>query len=496
MIRLRLIFVVLLAFVVAGLAHADLMPDYYAEPGLNSHRDYLNLNEFEHIDPFTGMLQHHVVDLEIPGNSGLDLRISRSYNSPNGRVGDRSVNGVGWEVHFGKVLIEDREKLCSTIWGANTTDNPIIQLPDGSIKLLVYASAWPDQFLYITHDYWKADCTTDYSGLIVTSPDGTTYLFDEYDFSGTLSTWRVTEIRDANGNTIHINYTRGGVGNGVVLVDTVTTSDGRTLYFTYADKDTESVRLTRVSISVSSLEEGQVSDADTAYVQYEYVPVENHSGSHYLLARVRRSDDSFWEYAYNDGPAGATGAYAMQSARTPYGGLTSYVYKSEYFPDGTPYPPKMSVVGSKTTDGQTWTFDYDQDLTRDLTTVTAPDGTLTAYAHWGVHSTSSGEVWKVGLLQYKEQRSADGAAVQRKTYEWQGQPISTEQYWRTSRPMVGKIDDLVYTPYLVKKTTVRDGSSYATEYQDNAYGLPQTLVELPEHVSVLHFHKLQKLRKH
>lgn len=74
MIRLRLVFVVLLALV-AVLAHADLMPDYYAEPGLNSHRGYLNLNEFEHIDPFTGMLQHHVVDLEIPGNGGLDLRI-------------------------------------------------------------------------------------------------------------------------------------------------------------------------------------------------------------------------------------------------------------------------------------------------------------------------------------------------------------------------------------------------------------------------------------
>src|SRR3989304_4638210 len=59
------------------------MPDFYAEPGLNPFRDQVSANADERIDPFSGSLHLGHVDLFIPGNGGLDIKIQRSYNSNN-----------------------------------------------------------------------------------------------------------------------------------------------------------------------------------------------------------------------------------------------------------------------------------------------------------------------------------------------------------------------------------------------------------------------------
>src|SRR5258706_208435 len=75
-----------LAFSLAGLpptSSAQTDPDlqYYKEPGIYPTRSYLNQHFSENIDPFTGRLQLHYVDLYIPGNGGFDLEVIRSYTS-------------------------------------------------------------------------------------------------------------------------------------------------------------------------------------------------------------------------------------------------------------------------------------------------------------------------------------------------------------------------------------------------------------------------------
>jgi hypothetical protein len=68
------------------LAHADVksvLPDYYAEPGLNPFRDPVQANANEVIDPFSGGLHLSHVDTFIPGNGGLDIKIQRVYNPNN-----------------------------------------------------------------------------------------------------------------------------------------------------------------------------------------------------------------------------------------------------------------------------------------------------------------------------------------------------------------------------------------------------------------------------
>ena len=50
----------------ANLALAALVPDYYSEQGLNPHRDYVHQHFSEYIDPHTGKLQLHYIDMFIP----------------------------------------------------------------------------------------------------------------------------------------------------------------------------------------------------------------------------------------------------------------------------------------------------------------------------------------------------------------------------------------------------------------------------------------------
>jgi len=54
-----------------GSATADVLPDYYSEPGLYPNRDYVNQHAAEHIDPFSGSLQLQYTVFIFPGMVGL-----------------------------------------------------------------------------------------------------------------------------------------------------------------------------------------------------------------------------------------------------------------------------------------------------------------------------------------------------------------------------------------------------------------------------------------
>ena len=72
---------VILTLVLCGIApHAwadganEPIPSFYEEPGQSRTRDYINQHASEKIDPFTGKLQWHFVDLFILGNGGMDFK--------------------------------------------------------------------------------------------------------------------------------------------------------------------------------------------------------------------------------------------------------------------------------------------------------------------------------------------------------------------------------------------------------------------------------------
>ncbi len=120
---------------VSALATLLAVPAWPADPvfdnkGFNPNREFVSQLPFEHIDPMTGNLLLTYTDLELPGNAGFNLRIQRTYNSKiyasysnlaGYSLAEDSWAGLGWTLHFGRVLEHNA-----------ISPGPIIEMPDGS----------------------------------------------------------------------------------------------------------------------------------------------------------------------------------------------------------------------------------------------------------------------------------------------------------------------------------------------------------------------------
>lgn len=86
------------------------VPAVYEEPGGNAARLPDNSFGIESIDPFTGALKIVVTDLIIPMNGGLNLAVTRNYQSFQLQQGfqapfrdyqvGRTTTGIGWDLHL------------------------------------------------------------------------------------------------------------------------------------------------------------------------------------------------------------------------------------------------------------------------------------------------------------------------------------------------------------------------------------------------------------
>lgn len=438
----------------------DAIPDFYRDPGLNPNRSFVNQNFNEHIDPFTGALQHHYVDLHLPGNGGFDLKVIRSYNSasvdPANLDGYQSNAGVGWNIHFGRVLKSNNTNFCANSF-VSVARNPVLELPDGSRQILATSSS-PSSALLMTTQRWKADCIA--NGLAVYSPDGTRYDMTQFATlnAGPYPTYAIytTKITDKNGNYANIAYAPGNA-----QISSVSTNDGRTVNFTYADSGLYTRRITSISTS------GQT-------YTYGYQSISQFTGKYYL-ATVTRPGGTSWSYSYNANLGTNAGSYAMNRATYPQGGYIDYGYKFAAFDAQANPSIKTTVVGTKSiSTGGSWSFNYAPGTSGslDTTTVNTPSGTIT-YRHVGPNYSTSGTVWMVGLLMSKTI-----GGVQSETYTWGKQSISNQNNLRPGQ-FLSKIDaGAVNAPLLSQKTIVRDGATYSTTYSNfDTYGNAGTVTE-------------------
>ena len=455
-----------LAFVLltsVSIAHAqEVIPDFYKEPGIQPNRNLVNQSNHEHIDPFTGSLQRHYVDIRIPGNGGLELQVTRSYNSSNvdpaNALQPRTTAGWGWSMHFGRILKARDSSPCFNKNSQSIGDNPVLELPDGSRQLLTFTSQGSP--LALTTQRWRAACAAGGGGLIVTSPDGMVY---EMTQALALSTnvspvyeWHTKKITDRNGNYISINY----VATGSPEIRNISTSDGRSLTFAYEGAGTLSARIRSIS------------GAGQTY-QYNYQP-SGISGV-YQLSRVVRPDNNDWAYQYNGNTGSAAGSYMMRSVKVPQGGTVEYSYGYQYFDTQSNPLSRSHVITRKTmSTGGTWNFTYvpGGPGSLDTTTVSSPAGNI-VYKHFGPAYAGPGNIWKVGLLAEKRIGSE-----QTEQYVWEGQQISGETYYRPGA-FVTKIDYLqTNAPVLAAKTITRDGATYRTTYSNfDGYGNPRSVSE-------------------
>lgn len=448
---------------VGGIGYAEVIPDYYAEPGINPFRDYQNDNPHELIDPFSGNLHHSYVDMFIPGNGGLDIKVQRAYNSVGEKLGFRTPTGIGWVTHFGRVLKKD-VNLCSALFISTVSDNPVLELPDGSRRLLYWAKGVnPSGPFYLTTDRWSADCASNTS-IIVKSPDGIEYTMSKMGSSGSgLSLqyeWYATQIKDRNGNTIAITYKSQ---TGQTLVDQVTSNDGRAVSFGYITTSDGYPLLSTVSAN------GQT---------WRYNYLQSSTLGFFFLTEVVRPDGARWQYSYNQTGMGSAGSGSMSKTIYPQGGVANYSYAFVYFdPSST---SRSVVVSGKTTNGPnvapgTWNYAYAPAPSNDTTTVTTPNGKF-VYKHFGYSASVSGTVWKVGLL-LEKQSYTGGALTQTESYTWGSQRISSENYFHPTAFLL-KIDPESYAAILTQKSVTLDGTTYTTSYTGHdAYGNPALIAE-------------------
>jgi hypothetical protein len=300
------IFFVLLLTLFSGKLLADL-PEPYLEPGLNPYREQLqDADVQEYIDPFSGQLHRRYVDISIPGNGGLDLKVMRVYNNVQQSIMYRSTIGQGWNIHFGRIVgtAQAFTTLCTKPLPSTRAGSIFLERPDGNQEILYAADVSPySSYLYVTPSRWKAICAgPNHGGLIVTSPEGIEYTMNVRFSTNSPPAWHTSKIRDRNGNEINVSYKT--LTNSVKVIDKVTTSDGRLVEFFYTDETNSQYRLTSIV-------------ANGATWQYVQSPVPNVS-NHYYLSEVIRPDNKRWVYTYH-APNSGPGQYSLKSVVQPTG---------------------------------------------------------------------------------------------------------------------------------------------------------------------------------
>lgn len=166
----------------------------------------------EAVDPFSGTLSIVETDLVLPGNAGLDVRVQRVYSSaiyPGYQTGDFTIEedswaGIGWKLHFGRVL------------NPNSTTSGITQIEfgDGGRQALYTTSV---SNIWTTKSFALYDRNTNTLKL----PNGLIYEFGHVvTLPGSLGIVRyVTVIRDQYNNRLEFSYfSAPGPPDGVSLI--------------------------------------------------------------------------------------------------------------------------------------------------------------------------------------------------------------------------------------------------------------------------------------
>ena len=370
-------------------------------------------------------------------------------------------SGLGWTIHFGRILKNDSQ-ICTDLNPNVASDNPVIELPDGSRQPLYNARTVNGSGpLFLTPQRWKADCAPGGGGLTVTSPAGVRYDMTVAGIEGAGEpkprySWYASKITDRNGNYISIAYS---TSTGFPFISSVSTSDGRSLAFTYFNAGTSGARIATIT------------GAPGQTWSYGYQQISGFANK-YFLTTVSRPDGTIWRYDNYGNLGTAAGSYLIQRVTYPQGGAVSYSYGWVNFNAQAP-GTLTPVVATKVGGSGTWTFAYAPGSggVHDQTFVNAPNG-VTTYWHVGYNTVGSGDVWKVGLLVQKTIGS-----VQTETYTWDKQVLSNEDYARVA-PFNTKADINSVAPIMTGRTINRDGTNYSTTYSSfDAYGNPQLIAE-------------------
>ncbi len=432
----------------------------------------------ETVDLFSGTLRLATTDVVLPGRGGLDLRITRSYNSriwlrtddATSIIDEKSVLGYGWSFHMGRLKNPGASGAPSS---ACSNDYPVMELPDGSARVFYASSGSPGTL--VSRDFWKMqpNCSqlpSGTSGACVWSPSGVRYEFSNSNtYQNGLGTtvWPASRVVDRFGNQISMSYASSGA------VNSISDTYGRAISFAYSS-DVDGLRLSTMTVN------GNV-------YQFLYTAVSTPFGSRRFLTEVRPPAGPSYRYSYALAVPVSANQYALSAVTYPPGGTVQYAYATTpfYVGGGTSVP--IAAVSTRTVLDRgggalgTWSYTYTSPATatQSTTTVTRPDGLADTYSMFGFGLVASGGVWQVGLTQHVSR--ASGAELQ--DYTWTASSALTSRIYSapgysSSCSTSGPFDASVVAPFAAQKTITRGSSVYTTSYSSyDAYGQPQLVTE-------------------
>jgi YD repeat-containing protein len=414
----------------------------------------------EAVDPFSGTLSIVETDLVLPGNAGLDVRVQRVYSSaiyPGYQTGDLTIEedswaGIGWKLHFGRVINPD----------ATTSGTTQIEMGDGGRQALYTTPISPG---WTTKGFGLYDRSTHTLKL----PNGLVYEFGHVvNLGGSLGTVRyVTVIRDPYNNRLEFSYfSAPGPLDGVSLIhQELGGGQERNITFTYDP--------THKGLA-TMLYDGKT----WTYTQQAAGPA-----GYSTLERAQSPVGLGTEYDYSAPGAGQPG-HELTVLRTAGGGTVTYTYGDVVQHAGAVTNTGRGVLtkslgGPHVTPG-TWTYTYGTGPNQDRTRVECPCGTTT-YTFNGIGTTGSFSGWQAGTLAERTLEH-QSVLVEREVLTWQQSEAISPDPTTGTGGIWGDAD--VYTALLATRTVTRGSRSWVTahEYRTglgnfNDYGRPWRTTE-------------------
>lgn len=306
------------------------------------------VNFEERVDIATGSLSLSHTDINIPGKGGFSLSINRRYSTPawydfadtKKLYENKPVLGLGWQINFGYItfkdskLIRDNGKpdISACRFDSNYIEhaenpsiiqNPRFVGPTGNSEYLL--SSLSDDYSFLTKSGWRGGCYGA-AGFIMYDPSGNEYIYNKKLAAPVHSpieshVYALTKITDKFGNYTSISYRN----TTKLEIDSISTSDGRKIDFTYQSKysqSTKSYQSTLTSISANGT---------TVYYEYD---------NNRMLKSVKLNGRTLFSYNYFlfSNRFNNVGNYLLDKVTTEAGGVFSYTYDMETnIGSATPY---------------------------------------------------------------------------------------------------------------------------------------------------------------
>ncbi len=295
--------------------------------GLQPGRGYFSQLPFEAVDMVNGHLTLRYTDLALPGNAGLDLRLTRTYN--------RNAWGGSWYFGFADVPVRVGSPVAPPTPGPGETQDPwqpIFFMGDGSTKL-PRSNVLPG--LFVTADFWQYDPVA----RTVSLPNGWVATYEQT--GNPVGGIMLVEVHDPFGNSITPHWIADGYRPFLLddVVQTVADAGAtrtRTVSFAYTGSNPR--------LPSSMTYEGRT----WTYTYAWLVP----GTATYNLTEAQPPAGPAWIFAYTQ-----QGFNGTVQVTLPTGGTVAYTFVEN---DLGGAAPKLTTIttGGRAISGGTWTFAY------------------------------------------------------------------------------------------------------------------------------------------